>query len=200
MTTHNDVPRIPDSDWLEARFGKGSLWRPADAELPEKLTDHGSRTFLTTVGYPSVQIDVINFDSSDLRDDTDCGAMQPFDADELYGRRHHDDESPPVNFCFAVGTFYDQQLMLDAAGGRVDHYDPNGWDHADGYQGAAASSLATLALLLGLVAERREALEAATGDARTAVATELRDRMIETEPLVADSDFWLEVFEYLLDQ
>jgi len=197
-TTEETPPRVPDTAWLEARFGAGSLWRPAEADLPAELTDPASREFLTTVGFPAVTIDAIRFDSTHLRD---AERRHTFDADELYGRRYPDDHSPPENFCFCFGTHYEDMLMLAGALGDIDHYDPNGWDHGEGWKGTVASSLPSLAVLLGLLAERAEAIEAIEDDeeARAEAAGELRARMTAVDPSVEDAPFWDEVFEYLAE-
>ncbi|MEU5211143.1 SUKH-4 family immunity protein [Streptomyces sp. NPDC020742] len=197
-TTAEDTPLAPDADWLEARFGVGSLWRPTEAELPEELTHPETRRFLTTVGFPAVRIDIVGFDASHLRAD-DGEALHPFDADELYGNRYPDDHSPPVNFCFSVGTWSDQMLMLNGAHGGVDHYDPNGWDHGAGYQGPAAWSLPDLAVLLGLMVESGEALDADDAGARHTAATELRARMRSHDATVDESPFWGAVLEEFED-
>lgn len=194
MPTADNTPKIPDAAWLEARFGEDSLWRPAEADLPKELSHGTSREFLTTVGFPAVTIDLIDFDSTHLRDDDE---PYPFDADELYGKRYPDDDSPPENFCFTIGTRFDQQLMLDAAVGDIDHYDPSGWDHGAGQQGTAASSLPALAVLLGLLVERRDALTSDDTETRDAAVADLRKRMGDVEPEVYDSSFWADVFEYL---
>ncbi|MEY9989538.1 hypothetical protein ABIE67_001570 [Streptomyces sp. V4I8] len=192
--TSNDIPLIPDAVWLEERLGEGSLWRPDEAALPAELTHAGSREFLLTVGFPAVDLDVVGIDTLHLRDED---GMEPFDADEIYGERYPDDDSPPTNFCFTVATWGDQHLMLDAANGGITHYDPNGWDHGAGWKGPAADDLPMLAVLLGLIAESSSALETADDAARAAAATELRKRMIEHEPYVDDSAFWDEIFECL---
>ncbi|CCK24682.1 hypothetical protein BN159_0303 [Streptomyces davaonensis JCM 4913] len=124
-------------------------------------------------------------------------AMEPFDADEIYGRRYPDDDSPPTNFCFTVATRYDQHLMLDAADRSITHNDPNGWDHAAGWQGPAAEALPTLALLLGLIAESSNALESTDDAVRASALTDIRELMIEWEPYTADSAFWSGVFKAL---
>ncbi|MBU3863439.1 SUKH-4 family immunity protein [Streptomyces sp. 4503] len=190
----NDTPRIPDAAWLEQRLGEGSLWRPDEAGLPVELTDAQSREFLLTVGFPAVRLDVVRIDTRHVRDE---GGLEPFDADEIYGNRYPDDDSPPKNFCFTVATRYDQHLMLEAADGGITHYDPNGWDHADGWQGPAADSLPRLAVLLGLIAESGRALESADEAVRAAAVTDLRERMIDLDSDVDESGFWGEVFEGL---
>ncbi|MFI0814978.1 SUKH-4 family immunity protein [Streptomyces sp. NPDC021098] len=197
MTTAEQTPpTVPDAAWLEARFGAGSLWRPAESELPEELTDRASREFLTTIGFPAVEIGLIGFDSTHLRDP---GRRHTFDADEVYGRRRPDDHSPPENFCFCFGLHYEDMLMLDAAAGDIDHYDPNGWDHGEGYKGTVADSLPSLAVLLGLLAERAEAIEALEDDeeARARAVEELRAKMADFDAYVEDAPFWDEMFEYM---
>ncbi|MEV3935930.1 SUKH-4 family immunity protein [Glycomyces sp. NPDC049804] len=188
------VPRVPERAWLEARFGADSLWRPAAADLPPELTDEASREFLTTIGFPAATIDLIAFRSTSLADGE---AMHAFDADELFGRRQPDDDAPPSTFCFWVGTWWDQELMLDAATGGVDHYDPSGWDHGEGYQGPAAASLAALAGQLGLLSERREALASDDTEVRDAAVADLRDRLREFDAAADESSFWNAVFEHL---
>lgn len=194
VTTTEDAPLVPDAGWLEARFGAGSLWRPAAADLPEELVHRESREFLTTVGFPAVLIDVIGFDATHLLAEDD-DPLHAFDADELYGNRYPDDDSPPVNFCFSVGSWSDQMLMLDGRHGGVNHYDPNGWDHGAGYKGLAAWSLPDLAVLLGLIAECREELDADDDAVRAAAAVGVLDRMRVHDAVVGESPFWEAVFE-----
>ncbi|MEU6091764.1 SUKH-4 family immunity protein [Streptomyces sp. NPDC047085] len=190
----DDTPLIPDAEWLEERLGEGSLWRPDEAALPAELTDAPSREFLLTVGFPAVHLDVIGIDTRHVRNED---GLEPFDADEIYGNRYPDDDSPPKNFCFTVATWYDQHLMLDAADGGITHYDPNGWDHAAGWKGPAADSLPLLAVLLGLIAESSDALESADDAVRAAAITDLRNRMIGQDLFVDDSAFWDDIFEWL---
>lgn len=191
---NNNTPLIPDAAWLEARLGEGSLWRPDEAALPAELTHAGSREFLLKVGFPAVRLGAMDIDTTHLRDED---GLEPFDADELYGRRYPDDDSPPKNFCFTAVVAGDQQLMLDADDGGITHYDPNGWDHADGWQGPAADSLPRLAVLLGVIAEFSDALESDDDAVRAAAVTDLRERMIDLDGNVDDSKFWDELFEYL---
>ncbi|GAA4072217.1 SUKH-4 family immunity protein [Streptomyces shaanxiensis] len=190
----NDTPLIPDAAWLEERLGEGSLWRPDEADLPAELTHAGSREFLLNVGFPAVELEVVGIDTRHLRDED---GMEPFDADEIYGERYPDDDSPPKNFAFTVATWSDQHLMLGAADGGITHYDPNGWDHGAGWKGLAADDLPRLAVLLGLIAESSKALESADDAVRAAAVTDLRERMIDQEPYVDDSAFWDEIFEHL---
>ena len=100
-----------------------------------------------------------------------------------------------MNFCFSVGTWADQMLMLDRGNGGIDHYDPNGWDHGAGYRGAATWSLPGLAVLLGLMAECRDGLEADDAEVRRTAASELRERMRSHDATVDESPFWEAVFE-----
>lgn len=194
MKKRDDLPAMPDAAWLEERFGEGSLWRPDEAALPAELTDAGSREFLLTVGFPAVSLDVVGIDTRHLLDE---GGPVPLDADEIYGERCPDDDSPPEHFAFTMATWYDQHLMLDGADGGITHYDPNGWDHGAGRQGPAADSLPRLAVLLGLVAESRTALESADDTLRETAVTALRERMTGYDVNVDDSAFWDEIFEDL---
>ncbi|MDI3421613.1 hypothetical protein QIT00_24170 [Streptomyces sp. B-S-A12] len=155
------------------------------------MTDSESREFLLTVGFPAVRLAAVDIDTTHLRGED---ALHPFDADELYGERYPDDDSPPKNFCFTVALSSDQHLMLDAGDGGISHYDPNGWDHAAGWKGLAAASLPSLAVLLGLMAESGEALESTDDEQRRAAAMQLRERMIAHDVDV-DSEFWDEMFE-----
>ncbi|WP_349017202.1 SUKH-4 family immunity protein [Streptomyces luteolus] len=191
MHTDHDLPQVPDAAWLEQRLGRGCLWRPQEADLPAELTDSESREFLLTVGFPAVRLAAVDIDTTHLRGED---ALHPFDADELYGERYPDDDSPPKNFCFTVALSSDQHLMLDAGDGGISHYDPNGWDHAAGWKGLAAASLPSLAVLLGLMAESGEALESTDDEQRRAAAMQLRERMIAHDVDV-DSEFWDEMFE-----
>ncbi|MFF8908665.1 hypothetical protein [Streptomyces olivaceoviridis] len=191
----DDIPLVPDAAWLEERLGEGALWRPDEAALPAELTDAGSREFLLTVGFPAVDLDVVGIDTRHVRDQD---AWEPFDADEIYGERYPDDDSPPTNFCFTVALWGDQHLMLGAADGGVTHYDPNGWDHGAGWKGLAADSLPVLAVLLGLIAESGDALESDDDAVRAAVVAALRERMIGLEPYVDDSAFWNEILACLV--
>ncbi|MEV6057377.1 hypothetical protein [Streptomyces sp. NPDC052107] len=188
------IPLVPGAVWLQERLGEGLLWRPDEAVLPAEPTHAGSREFLLTIGFPAVHLDVVGIDTRHLLDED---GMEPFDADEIYGERHSDDDSPPTNFCFTVATWYDQHLMLDAANGGITHYDPNGWDHGAGWKGPAADDLPVLAVLLGLIAESSSALESADDAVRATAVTDLRKRMTGLEPYVEDSAFWDEIFECL---
>ena len=190
----SDIPRIPDAGWLEERLGEGSLWRPDEAGLPAELTDAESREFLLTVGFPAVNLHVVGIDTTHLRDED---GFEPLDSDEIYGRRYPDDDSPPKDFSLTVALWGDQHLMLDAADGGITHYDPNGWDHGDGWQGPAAHSLPALAVLLGLIAESADAVDADDDAERAAAITDLRERMAGQDFYVVDSAFWDEIFEQL---
>lgn len=151
----------PTAEWLESCFGVGSLWRPAEADLPERLEHEGTRKFLTTVGFPSVRIDgfleFVDFDSSRLKTEGPWAE----DPDELFGKRTPDDDSPPTKYAFEFGQCQEFSLMVDGKVGCVDLYDPNGWDHAAGYAGEAHSSLQALAGALGLGRAVRSALRGA---------------------------------------
>ncbi|BAU87093.1 hypothetical protein SLA_6224 [Streptomyces laurentii] len=192
--TKNDVPLIPDAEWLEERLGQGSLWRPDEAALPAELTDAASREFLTTVGFPAVRLDAVGIDTTCLRDED---GPVVFDAAEIYGERYPDDDSPPADFALCVALWYDQHLMLDGADGGITHYDPNGWDHGAGWKGAAAHSLPRLAVLLGLITEAGTELEAEDDAERAAAVAALRVRMSACDPTVDDCGLWDEVFEDL---
>ncbi|MEV0372915.1 SUKH-4 family immunity protein [Streptomyces sp. NPDC050636] len=186
----------PTAKWLESRFGEGSLWRPAEAELPARLEHQETRKFLTTVGFPAVRIDgfleFIDFDSSDLKDDGPWAE----DPDELFGRRTPDDDSPPTKYAFKFGECQQSYLMVDGEWGHVDLYDPNGWDHAAGYAGEAHSSLPVLAGALGLAANFAELLE---GPEPLEALAQFREAIEELDPTV-ESALWEKVTEALEEE
>ncbi|KAJ6063968.1 SUKH-4 immunity protein-domain-containing protein [Penicillium canescens] len=201
------MPRTPSSDkvWLEDRFGAGSLWQPEESDIPSALTDSGARTFLTTVGFPAVKLQSAGFDSTHLT--KDAGPLEPYDADELYGERFPDDDSPPTNLCFHFGSVSEWMIMVGGEDGDVCHYDPAGWDHADGYQGMIAGSLKSFAVLLGMLAEVAERLDMVADrfsedeereEARKVILDSLRERMVEYDNCVEEgSKFWDNIFEGL---
>ncbi|MFM9370633.1 SUKH-4 family immunity protein [Streptomyces sp. Da 82-17] len=195
VRTDDAIPQgWPSAEWLERRLGAGALVRPDEADLPGELTNSRTREFLLTVGFPAVDLEAVGLDATHLRGEDRWYA---FDADEIYGERYPDDDSPPKNFCYTVLTYGDQHLMLGAESGAIIHYDPNGWDHGAGWQGPAASSLPSLAVLLGLMAESAEALDSPDDAVRVPAAGALRERMIAHDADVEDSDFWQQMFEDL---
>ncbi|MGW2389264.1 SUKH-4 family immunity protein [Streptomyces lydicamycinicus] len=188
--------RNPTAEWLESCFGVGSLWRPAEAELPESLEHEGTREFLTTVGFPAVRIDgfleFIDFDSSRLKTEGPWAE----DPDELFGRRTPDDDSPPSSYAFEFGKCQELSLMVNGITGCVDLYDPDGWDHAAGYAGEAHSSVKTLAGALGLAAQFARRFEGAEPLKELA---EFRTAVEELDPLV-ESDLWEKVTDALEEE
>ncbi|MFI9050694.1 SUKH-4 family immunity protein [Streptomyces sp. NPDC053427] len=187
----------PTAQWLESCFGVGSLWRPEESELPERLEHEETRKFLTTVGFPAVRIEwfleVFAFDSCELKDEDGPWAEDP---DELFGRRRPDDDSPPTKYAFRFGEYEGFALMLDGVAGRIDLYDPNGWDHAAGYGGEVHSSLPALAGALGLATKFAQPLAGPEGPE----ALELfRQAIEELDPDVA-SVLWENVFDLLEEE
>ncbi|KAJ5969628.1 hypothetical protein N7501_005876 [Penicillium viridicatum] len=135
-----------------AHFGAGSLWKPTESELPARLTDADTRRFLTTVGFPLIQCTGIQWDPSGLKKIVGTGVdLYAYDADEIFGRRWADDDSPPVNFWYNFGCVgSDAMVMVDAEDGLIIHYDLGGYgDQAD--RGLIASSLPSLLVLLGTI-------------------------------------------------
>ncbi|MFI0259965.1 SUKH-4 family immunity protein [Streptomyces sp. NPDC017056] len=197
---HGDMDReallaaaeAPTAEWLESIFGAGSLWRPTEDELPERLEDEESRTFLTRVGFPAIHLDFIDFNSTGL---AKAGPWSE-DPDELFGNRYPDDDSPPKSYAYGMGDSLGYSLMLLGNTGSVALYDPNGWDHAAGYAGHVADSLPLLAGALGLLASYEDRL---FGDDHEAVLHELRELIDEIEP-VEGCRFWEEIFQWLEDQ
>jgi hypothetical protein len=195
--------RSPDTVWLEDRFGTGSLWKPKDSDIPPALTHSGTRNFLTAVGFPAIKLQCADFDSTHLT--KEVVPLEPYDADELYGERYPDDDSPPTNFCFHFGSVNEWMVMVEGEDGFVSHYDPSGWDHAEGYQGMIAGSLRGFAVLLGMLAEASEWLDMVTDrlseekdieEVRNSILNKLRERMEEYDDCVEEgSKFWDDVFE-----
>jgi hypothetical protein len=194
--------RNPTAEWLASRFGARSLHRIAEADLPEGLLDPGARQFLTAVGFPAVEIDFIEFESTALHDGG--YAQWEFDPDELYGNRTPDEDQTATRFCYTVGTRYEWMIMLDGEHGHLELYDPSGWDHGAGYQGLVASSLAGLAGLLALVdaysnalADDDETEDEDDDKTRRQTLATLREQMGELDSFTQDSTFWDRVFEDL---
>ena len=187
------VARKPTVEWLESCFGPGSLWRPEEALLPARLENAGARAFLTTVGIPAVQLDLIGYDSAGLPDK----GMWEEDPDELFGNRYPDDDSEPACYSYCVGTVDLLHLMVRGDSGTVEIYNPDGWDHASGYGGYAAASLPELIGALGLVAHCAQQLT--DGDA-DALLDELTTRLERLGQGPDDSDLWAGVLENLRDE
>ncbi|MEV8096963.1 SUKH-4 family immunity protein [Kitasatospora sp. NPDC085879] len=175
--------RRPTTEWLESCFGPGTVWRPAEAELPERLADAGARAFLTTVGLPAVSLAFADWDSTGLPAD----GMWEEDPDELFGNRTPDDDSPPVCLAYSIGTHQARHLMLRGDTGTVEVYDPDGWDHACGYGGHAAGALPELVGALGLLARYEAGL---TGDDADAARAEFTALLAELGQGPGDSSFW----------
>ncbi|MER7767406.1 hypothetical protein [Kitasatospora sp. NPDC096140] len=179
-----DAARHPTAAWLESCFGPGTLWRPE--VLPERLESPAARAFLTEVGLPAVGLDFVGFDATDLPK----RGMWEADLDDLFGNRTPDDETPPSNWGYCVGTFDEWHLMVDAGSGAVKIYNADGWDHARGYGGWAADSLPAVIGALGLLAGFEERVVG--GDANAALD--------EFEALVEqlgqgpdESDLWCQI-------
>ncbi|KAF7591413.1 hypothetical protein BBP40_001574 [Aspergillus hancockii] len=196
--THAPTPALkPSKRWMEAHFGVHSLWQPIESDLPANLTDVATRSFLTAVGFPAIKLRAIGWDSTHLK--TSVGPLDAWDADELYGLRCPDDDSPPVNFAFHLGSVDQWMVMVGGEDGDVAHYDPDGWDHADGYQGLIATSLGRFAGLLWMLSEvvqRLGPIPDEEEEAWKAVMAKLRERMIEYDDCVEEgSKFWDGIFE-----
>ncbi|MEV5592562.1 SUKH-4 family immunity protein [Streptomyces sp. NPDC052496] len=185
----------PTAEWLESVFGAGSLWRPAEDALPARLEDEESRRFLTEVGFPSVHLDFIDFNSTALAQDGPWSE----DPDELFGNRYPDDDSPPKSYAYGMGDSMGYSLMLLGDTGSITLYDPNGWDHAAGYAGHVIDSLPLLAGVLGLLASYEDRLVGDDETDREAALREVRELIDRIEP-VEDCRFWEEIFEWLGDQ
>ncbi|WP_354637619.1 SUKH-4 family immunity protein [Kitasatospora camelliae] len=186
--------RKPTTAWLESLFGEGAVWRPAESELPERLTDAGARAFLTTVGLPAARLSFAGWDSADLPEE----GMWEEDPDELFGNRYPDDDSEPERYAYSIGTRNGQHLMLCGESGGLDVYDPDGWDHAEGYGGHAAGSLASMVGALGLLArfENRLTGDGAESDAARAEFTALLTELGH-DP---ESAFWEPLLTDLADE
>ncbi|WP_316525631.1 SUKH-4 family immunity protein [Kitasatospora brasiliensis] len=183
----------PTAAWLESCFGPGTLWRPAPGELPERLTSPGARAFLSEVGVPAVELDFVGFDATGLPE----RGMWEADLDELFGERTPDDDTPPSNWGYCVGTFGERHLMVAGDSGAVRIYNPDGWDHGDGYGGWAADSLPALVGALALLARLEERIR--EGDAKAAL-DEFAVLLRESGQGPDDSDLWDGLLENLRDE
>ncbi|OJJ04004.1 hypothetical protein ASPVEDRAFT_43452 [Aspergillus versicolor CBS 583.65] len=205
ITDNTEGTESPDKAWLEDHFGPGSLWQPDESEFPPELADAATRTFLTTVGFPVIDLRRTGYHSTHLSKAE--RRLEPYDSDELYGRRTPDDDSPRTDFCFHFGSVWEWMVMVDGENGEVCLYDPGGWDHGAGYQGLVAFSVDIFAMLLGMMAGVVEDLDAAMDvfgedegeEVRRAVLDALRERMAEYDYCFSEGcKFWDELFEHLL--
>ncbi|MGW2630361.1 SUKH-4 family immunity protein [Streptomyces chattanoogensis] len=185
--------KAPTAEWLESCFGAGSLWRPTEAELPERLEDGESRTFLTTIGFPAVHLAFVDFDSTSLR----RKGLWEEDPAELFGERRPDDDSPPERYAYGLGEQYAINLMLMGDTGSIQLYDPNGWDHAAGHAGWAADGLPAITGALGLLARYEDRL---TGDDAAAALEEFRSLLAALEPGLEPCRFWDNIFDVIEDE
>ncbi|MGW3076610.1 MULTISPECIES: SUKH-4 family immunity protein [unclassified Kitasatospora] len=183
----------PTAAWLESCFGPGTLWRPEPGALPERLTSKAARAFLTEVGVPAVELDFLGFDATGLPE----RGMWEADLDELFGERTPDDDTPPSNWGYCVGTFGERHLMVSGDTGTVRIYHPDGWDHGDGYGGWAADSLPGLVGALALLARLEERI--CGGDAKAAL-DEFAALVRELGQGPDESDLWSGLLENLRDE
>ncbi|MEU1286022.1 SUKH-4 family immunity protein [Kitasatospora sp. NPDC005856] len=183
----------PTAAWLESCFGPGTLWRPEPGALPERLTSPQARRFLSEVGVPAVGLDFLGFDATDLPE----RGMWEADLDELFGERTPDDDTPPSNWGYCVGTFDEWHLMVSGDTGTVRIYNADGWDHGRGCGGWAADSLpaviGALALLARLEERIRERDAGAALDEFAALVAGLGQGPDE-------SDLWVRLLENLREE
>ncbi|KAE8410438.1 hypothetical protein BDV36DRAFT_289585 [Aspergillus pseudocaelatus] len=164
----------PTQAWLEAQFGPGSLWQPTEASLPEDLTDEETLEFLLDVGFPSVNLPRIGFNSIFLR--RLVNEEQRFygcTPDDLYIMLHPEerDKIPALSFCFGEIS---SQLFYDPLGGLYMNCD----------RGIVAYGLDTFARRVEVLMNPLDVLRKKFGD----------------YDFAADyySEFWDEVFNNLL--
>ncbi|KAF4211827.1 hypothetical protein CNMCM5878_002028 [Aspergillus fumigatiaffinis] len=201
------LPKNPNKTWLKAHFGADCFWKPTESQLPAKLADTDTREFLTITGVPSVICPLTGWDSTHLKKDEEAGEeLYAWDADEIFGRRYPDDDSPPTNFCYFIGEAGCTMAMVDAETGWVLNYDQGGFGmNADG--GVIADSVPSLLVLLGTmemtVARMGEVPSDLSDEAidkyeniRHVVLVALREIMTEYDGSVEEgSRFWDHMFE-----
>ncbi|KAB8233574.1 SUKH-4 immunity protein-domain-containing protein [Aspergillus alliaceus] len=200
----------PTQSWLEAQFGPGSLWRPKEADLPVDLTDKAAREFLLNIGFPSIKLPRMGFESTHLREFAPGGcSFYGYTGEELYGIHDPEDEVPALSFCF--GEINSQLVMLVNENGRVFFYNPDSYDYLGRDRGPVARRLDSLAVLLGMVVAVTKDLREAPSD----ISLEELERRVEIlkrpldvlrekmrrHDLYADEDaeFWNDIFSDLLD-
>ncbi|KAB8222772.1 hypothetical protein BDV33DRAFT_189454 [Aspergillus novoparasiticus] len=139
----------PTKAWLEEQFGPGSLWQPTEAELPADLTDKETIKFLLDVGFPSVNLPRMGFNSTDLRKSTDMGqTLDGYTADQLFDIFNYKDEGNPPALSFRFGAIHHKLVLLNNKNGIIYFYDPETWV---AHRGVIADGLGNLAMLLGMV-------------------------------------------------
>lgn len=188
-----DAARNPDAEWLESCFGAGTLWRPAPDALPAALKHEGTRDFLTRVGVPAVRVSEVGYDSAKLPEK----GMWEADPDELFGNRTPDDPSPPSRYSYCIGTVDVLHMMVCGNSGDVEVYDPDGWDHAQGYGGYAAGSVPEFLGALALVTLHKRRYADAEPQAALDALDELTEQLTALGQGPDDSDFWEQQLEML---
>ncbi|MBB6032572.1 SUKH-4 family immunity protein [Phytomonospora endophytica] len=189
MTHDLKIITRPTAEHLAEVFGAGALWRPT--ETPAKLVDAETLEFLRTTGFPAVKFGRFDIDSSTLP----VKGPWEADADEIFGRRDPDDDSPPTAVSYAFATYNEYHLMVDGKTGAVEVYYPSGWDHGEGHQGLAFDGIAELAGAMALLKRCEERIEA--GEAPAAIA-DLRATIGGLG--WGDAHFWEWIFEGLEDE
>lgn len=140
-----------------------------------------------------------------MKKSVDAGVeLYEYDADEIFGRRWADDDSPPVNFCYnfcCIGG--NAMAMVDAEDGSIIHYDLGCYDErAD--RGWIASSMPSLLVLLRtmemvinkLGEVQQELSDEAFENLRTTTFCQVREIMADYDDCVDDgSYFWDALFE-----
>ncbi|KAE8342087.1 SUKH-4 immunity protein [Aspergillus arachidicola] len=213
MTYNNAIQdAAPNQAWLEKQFGPGSLWRPQEADLPVDLTNKAAREFLINVGFPSVKLPRMGFNSAHLKEFAGKGnSLYSFTGEELYGIHDPEDEVPALSFC--LGDVYNQLVMLESEHGHVFFYNGDCYDSMGRDRGLVAQGLDSLAVLLGMVVAVTKDLREHPLDDLDLSLDELerraeilkrpldilRGKMRDYDCYAEDAEFWNDLFSELLD-
>ncbi|KAE8316308.1 SUKH-4 immunity protein-domain-containing protein [Aspergillus transmontanensis] len=190
----------PTKAWLEEQFGPGSLWQPTEAELPVDLTDKETIEFLLDVGFPSVNLPRMGFESTDLKKFAGEGErIYGCTAYDLYTMFDPDDfsEVPALSFCF--GDLNYQLAKLNNKNSVIFLYEPGAGHYMDCNKGSVAFGLDSFAVLLGMVVAVTKDLRKASPDI-CPKELERRAEVLGDYDFLADEDseFWDELFSNLL--
>lgn len=172
------------------------------------LTNKAAREFLLNIGFPSVKLPRMGFNSTYTKEFAGKGdSLHGYTGGELYGI-HDSEDVPALSFC--LGEVYNQIVMLENENGHVFFYNGDCYDSLGRDRGLVAQGLDSLAVLLGMVVAvtkdlRETPLDISLEELERRVEILkrpldiLRGKMRDYDVYAEDAEFWNDIFSELLD-